>query len=96
MLISKKEDKIYISFINNKDKSDLIDKYHIFIKNIAPDGRSKIDHNYQDTKIRLNEFFREVEEVIKNEYHQMTVEEYLIKNNNHVKELKYVFKRNIK
>lgn len=54
-----------------------MDKFRIFIKNIGPDARSKIN-NYSD-KIRIIELFRNLEETILEKYHQITLEEYLEK-----------------
>ena len=53
-----------------------MDKFHVFIKNIGPDPRSKIDLNYKDTKKRLSIFFNEVIDILTEEYHQITLEEY--------------------
>ena len=98
MLIHRKEDKIYIDFINElKNMSHTINKFHIFIKNIAQDGRSKIDQQQLDTKKRLFEFFNEVEDVLVDDYHQGTIEEYLIENSSseEYKQMKKFFKRRI-
>ena len=99
MIISKKEDKINLAFINDLEDADIIDRFSVFIKNIGPDGRSKIDSFYKDTKERLYFFFKEVYERVSEEYHQITIEEYLLKNskefdNEEVK--KYVRKMNIR
>ena len=76
--LKKEEDRITIN-INNKmvnDKDyDSIDKWHIFIKNICSDPRSKIEDF--NIKYNLVKFFREVEELFFEEYHQISMDEYL-------------------
>ena len=57
------------------------EKYRVFIKNIGPDCRSKIDCQYKDTKNKLFYFYKEANEILTNDYHQETIEEYTIKNN---------------
>ena len=52
----------------------------MFVKNILYDERSKVDRKSKDTKIRLNNFFNEVYEDLINEYHQISIEEYLLNN----------------
>lgn len=70
-MIIKREDKsIKILFINKKDKY-----YGIFIKNIGPDPRSKIEDF--NIKIRLIKFFRDMERVLLEETHQITFDEYI-------------------
>jgi len=70
-MIIKREDKsIKIVFINKKDKY-----YGIFIKNIGPDPRSKIEDF--NIKIRLIKFFRDMEHVLLEESHQITFDEYI-------------------
>lgn len=80
ILISKLKDKINLTFINGLEKTDAINKFYIFIKNIGPDGRSKIDCSYKDTKERLYLFFQEAYTQFNEEVHQITIEEYLLKN----------------
>ena len=79
MLIQKEKNKIFVEFINKLESTDMLERFHVFIKNIGPDGRSKIDQNYKDTKIRLFNFFNEVYDVLINDYHQISIEEYLLK-----------------
>ena len=78
IVLKKEEDKITINItnkmVNDKDY-DLIDKWHIFIKNIGSDPRSKIED--AEIKYRLVSFFKEVEEMFIDGYHQITVDEYL-------------------
>lgn len=91
LLIHKEEDKIKMEFINNLNANELLaEKFRVFIKNIGIDCRSKIDCQYKDTKERLFYFFKEVIKDFNDEYHQMTIEEYIINNNPKVetKELK--------
>lgn len=58
--ISKNENGVNFTFINNREdqkQGRSIEKFDVFIKNIFPDGRSKIDRKELDTKDRLNKFF---------------------------------------
>lgn len=100
LLIHKDEDIIKMKFINNLNANELLaEKFRVFIKNIGLDCRSKIDCQYKDTKERLFYFFKETREIITNDYHQMTIEEYTINNNPEVKtaELKkYKIKKELK
>ena len=76
-LVIKKVDNIYkFIFINNLEKNDYeSDKFRVFIKNIGPDCRSKIiDFSI---KKRIVYFFRELENILLEDYHQITFEEYL-------------------
>ena len=75
-------DNINIDFINELEKDESFDKFHIFIKNIGFDLRSKIDCENLDTKERLYFFFKEIDEYVNEKYHQMTIEEYLLNNSN--------------
>lgn len=79
MRIYKDKEKIYLDFINELDKDESFERFHIFIKNIGMDIRSKIDANDKDTKERLFFFYQEVSELFFEEYHQITTEEYLLK-----------------
>lgn len=74
-------ENINIDFVNNLDKNPFFDRFSVFIKNIGFDIRSKIDCLELDTKERLYFFFNEVLDLFKEEYHQMTIEEYLLNNN---------------
>ena len=80
MLIKRKKDKIYLSFVNNLEKDELLYKFFVFIKNIMFDSRSKIDYMNKDTKDRLYLFFKEIDDIFKNPYHQLTLLEYLVNN----------------
>jgi len=79
--VKKINDIIQITFVNKLDlESDMdFEKYNVFIKNILYDGRSKIDQQYKDTKERLIKFFDECINVLTEEYHQVTFEEYMVK-----------------
>lgn len=79
MIIYRTDDKIFMEFLNNLDDNTYKDKFYVFIKNIGPDGRSKIDCLNKDTKTRLFDFFNEVYEVLTNDSHQISVEEYLLR-----------------
>ena len=95
--IYKKENKIVIEFINslNNTIDNPSEKFHVFIKNIIFDGRSKIDADSKDTKKRLLAFFKEVHKVLITEYHQISFEEYFLKNltNIEYEEIKKYFKK---
>ena len=97
MLVHRKEDKIYIDFIDKLEESThMTEKFHVFIKNIGPDGRSKIDQDFKDTKRRLFVFFNEIHNELTNDYHQISIEEYILRNSacDGCKQLKKVFKKN--
>ena len=76
MLVHKDEDKIYIDFIDERPiENHIIDRFHVFIKNILYDGRSKIDQNKKDTKERLYNFFNEVNSILINDNYQISNDE---------------------
>ncbi|MBR4619169.1 MAG: hypothetical protein IKO49_07685 [Bacilli bacterium] len=79
--IRNDDDIIKLSFHNKMVEETLFDydKFNIFIKNICFDGRSKIDQQYKDTKDMLTAFFNEVVQILTEEYHQTTIEEYIVK-----------------
>ena len=98
ILIHRKEDKIYLDFIDKREyRPHLTERLQVFVKNIVADGRSKIDQDYKDTKKRLMVFFNEVYKEIIDEYHQISIEEYLLKNkeNYEDKQMAKVFKRKL-
>ena len=74
-------DNIGIDFINHLEKDSSPEKFKVFIKNILRDYRSKIDCFEKDTKERLYFFFEEAYERMKEEEHQISIEEYLINHN---------------
>lgn len=65
--------KIIITFHDEDIEKPLFERFTIFIKNIEPDSRSKID-NF-NIKYRLVKFFREAEEILTNEFHQYSLDE---------------------
>lgn len=75
----KKEDYcikfVFHNYIYDDMHDDHWGKYRTFIKNYGPDPRGKID-NYDD-KIRIINLFRNLEALVKDEYYQMTIQEYL-------------------
>lgn len=84
MKIYKKDKKIIMEYTNILESENYYsssEKFHVFIKNIVTDGRSKIDCQYRDTKMRLSIFFNEVYDVFTNDHQQISIEEYLLKNN---------------
>ena len=97
LVVYRKNNTIFIDFIDNVDyynQMNLTEKFYVFIKNIVFDGRSKIDQLHKDTKKRLYLFFNEIYEILINNYNQISIEEYLISNNQNY-ELKKVFKKNL-
>ncbi len=93
--IYKKDNKVYMDFVNEIENADILDKFDIFIKNVLYDGRSKIDQEGKDTKDRLLFFFKEASEAIINKYHQMTLEEYMLQKQGYIDDeevLKYTKK----
>lgn len=75
MKIIKNNDNIIITFVNNLVDYKEYGKFNIFIKNIFDDDRSKIKSS--DIKDKLVKFFKEAEMVLSEEYHQVTVDEYV-------------------
>ena len=79
--IYKDHEKIFVDFIDKFDSHTYFsERFYVFIKNILYDGHSKIDQNHKDTNARLSEFFREAHNVLTCSYHQMTIEEWLLRN----------------
>ena len=74
MIIKRYDDTIKIEFVN-KTKCCDYNKYNIFIKNIFDDYRSKIKN--KETKKRLIKFLRDCEKNLLEEYHQITIDEYV-------------------
>lgn len=80
MIINKDICQIKISFYNlendiEKRKKLPSEKFNIFIKNIGPDPRSKIE--CFDIKLRIYNFFKDLENIFLEQYHQMAMDEYL-------------------
>ena len=92
MNISKNNTNITLRFINLLDNEYSINKFYIFIKNIVPDGISRIDSLYKDTKERLCLFFEEAYRLIEEESHQITFEEYLLERENSLSKRKDIHK----
>lgn len=79
MTIRRKENlDIELVFENKLQEDKTFQKFYVFIKNIVSDIRSKIDCYGYDTKYRLHEFFMDVRNTITEEFHQMTVDEYIL------------------
>lgn len=97
MQIHQEEDKILVDFVNELDDDYLVDRFNVFIKNILFDGRSKIDQQQKDTKTRLIDFFNEANNTLTNDYHQVSIEEWLLRNSTREEavQMKKVFKRKI-
>lgn len=77
--VRKKEDEgIELIFTSEMIRSQ-IDKFSILVKNICFDLRSRIDCEGKDTKKRLHNFFKEAIEVLQEDYHQVTIDEYILK-----------------
>ena len=75
MTIKKEESIIKIIFTNIKQGNFGHNKYGAFVKNIGPDGRSKIE-NFEIKK-QLVSFFRNCANNLLEENHQISFEEYL-------------------
>lgn len=81
MLIRKEGYSIKIIFKNLLSEEDydpteyLAAYFRVFIKNIGPDARSKIED--YDIKVRIVNFLRDCGESLLEEYHQITIDEYL-------------------
>ena len=74
MVFERRNDLIKIKFFNKNNDYDEWKKFGVFIKNIGPDNRSKIiDFN---VKIRLHNFFMEAKDMLINDNHQYTLDEY--------------------
>ena len=73
MVIEDVNNNIKIKFVNNLCGEYDFYRFYVFIKNIVPDPRSKID-DYK-TKIRIVNFLRDCEKVLLEEYHQITMDE---------------------
>ena len=96
ILIRREKDKIYLDFVNKySEKNKGLEKFYIFIKDILPDGRSRVSQKGKDTKERLPIFFREAFNKLINDYYQIGMEEWILKDksSDECKELKKVFKR---
>lgn len=79
LTIRKKEnDVIELIFENLLENISACDKFNIFIKNVGFDLRSKIDCFNLDTKERLYKFFENARATLLEEYHQVTIDEYLL------------------
>ena len=76
MQVTNEDNFISINFVNKKNDSSY-DKFNVFVKNIAFDLRSKIDCQNLDTKTRLHKFFNETRILLQEEYHQVSIEEYI-------------------
>ena len=69
---------ITIHFINHIPKIDDSPlPFNYVIINTMHDGRSKLDSRGTDIKDRLRIFFKEVIQLFTEEYHQITIEEYV-------------------
>lgn len=75
MKIEKVETGIKIIFVNTKNERIHHNKFGVFIKNIGPDGRSKIEDI--NIKYRIVDFFRSCAKCLLEEYHQITFREYI-------------------
>lgn len=74
MEFKREKNKFIITFHDEDIDKALFERFNVFIKNIGPDGRSKIEDF--NIKYRLVKFFREAKAILINEYHQYTFDEY--------------------
>lgn len=71
MIIENIDDNIVIHFIGNADCELTSQKFSVFVKNIGPDARSKIQNS--DLKIKLIDFFKNRENsLLREEYKSST------------------------
>ena len=75
MIIKKEQTAIKIIFVNTKKDDKNYDKHRVFIKNIAPDSRSKIEDF--SIKLRLVNFFKDCKQTLLEKEHQIKFDEYL-------------------
>lgn len=75
LVIKKELDTIKITFFNLLKDKRRHELFGVFIKNIGPDPRSKVDDF--NKKIRLVRFFRDLERILIEENHQISYDEYL-------------------
>lgn len=75
MTVKREETSIKIIFTNLKEENFYHNRYGAFIKNIGPDGRSKIEDI--NIKYRIVDFFGKLVRTLLEEYHQVTIPEYL-------------------
>lgn len=69
---------IILKFVNKiPEEQNEIEKFDYGIKNIMFDLRSKLDSNNTDYKDRLHKFFLSAMSILKEEYHQINIDEYL-------------------
>lgn len=74
MLIKRGDNKIIILFHDEKKEKLESERFNVFIKNIFPDGRSKIDDF--NIKYRIGKFFEEAKEILLNDNHQYSFDEW--------------------
>ena len=95
--IYRNDNKMLIDFIDkiNNNYMDWGERFHVFIKNIVFDGRSKIDCDKKDTKIRLHNFFKEINQILTKDCRQISLEDYYMENyeKDTFEEAKRIFKR---
>lgn len=75
MKISRENNKILISIHNEELNKPNFERFSVFVKNVGPDVRSKIDDF--NIKYRIYKFFMEAKEILLNECHQYTLDEYI-------------------
>ncbi len=75
MVIQRENMFIKIVFVNTNLNVENHHKFGAFIRNVAPDNRSKV--NNITIKPRLLNFFKDCETTLLEEYHQITLREYL-------------------
>lgn len=79
LTIRKKEnDVIELIFENLLENISACDKFNIFVKNVGFDLRSKIDSFHLDTKERLYQFFENARICLLDEYHQISIDEFML------------------
>lgn len=74
MEFKRNENIIQVIFHDEDVNKPMFERFKIFIKNIVSDSRSKIED--LNIKYRLVRFFREAEEILINDNHQYSLDEY--------------------
>lgn len=74
LLIKRENNKIVFIFHDEEFNNPSFERFSVFIKNTGTDVRSKMDD--LNTKYKISLFFKEASEIVLNENHQYTFDEY--------------------
>ena len=81
--LSINDNIINLNFVNKLDNNLELNKFRVFVKN--DDLSNEIEEENLDTKDRVVDFFKETRDDLSHNYHQISIEEYVLK-----KELKKI------